>query len=125
MSPWQRPDEALVELLGEIVAEIEFDQPTEHRVMFGCPAYFTGGNMFAGVWQDTLMLRLPEDERAAVLVAGGHPFEPMPGRVMKQYVGLPAALAAERAAAAVWVGKAAAFAASLPPKEKKPRSKKR
>ncbi len=125
MSPWQRPNETLVELLSEIVAGIEFEQPTGHRLMFGCPSYFTGGNMFAGVWQDTVMLRLPEDDRAAVVAAGGHPFEPMPGRVMKQYVSLPAALAGDRATTAAWVRKAAAYAASLPPKEKSRRTKKR
>jgi len=33
-------------------------------------------------------------------------------------------MVADRDTAAVWVGKAAAYAASLPPKEKKPRTKK-
>ena len=92
--------------------------------MFGCPAYFTGGNLFAGVWQETMMLRLSEDDRAAVTAAGGVPFEPMPGRGMKEYVALPPAMVADPAVAAMWVGKAAAYAASLPPKEKKPRKKK-
>ncbi len=38
--------------------------------MFGCPAYFANGNMFAGVHQSSLMLRLPEDERAEVVRLG-------------------------------------------------------
>ena len=38
--------------------------------MFGCPAYFTGGNLFAGVWQETVMLRLDEAGRAAGHVPG-------------------------------------------------------
>ena len=29
--------------------------------MFGCPAYFTNGNLFAGVHQSSLMVRLPEN----------------------------------------------------------------
>ena len=65
MSPWEKPNEKLVRLLDEIVATLEFDAPVDSRPMFGCPAYFTGGNLFAGVWQDTVMLRLSEDERAA------------------------------------------------------------
>jgi TfoX/Sxy family transcriptional regulator of competence genes len=124
MSPWARPDENLVKLLDETVAGIPFDGPVDYRPMFGCPAYFTGGNLFAGVWQETMMLRLSEEDRAEVKAAGGVPFEPMPGRAMKEYVALPPAMVADPAVAALWVGKAAAFAASLPPKEKKPRKKK-
>jgi TfoX/Sxy family transcriptional regulator of competence genes len=124
MSPWEKPNETLVRRLDETVAKLEFDQPVDYRPMFGCPAYFTGGNMFAGVWQDTVMLRLPEDGRAAVAAAGGRPFEPMPGRVMKEYVALPESMVADPEEAAAWVGRAAAYAASLPPKVKKPRKKK-
>ena len=124
MSPWDKPNEQLVKLLDETVAGIEFDAPVDYRPMFGCPAYFTGGNLFAGVWQETMMLRLSEDDRAAVTAAGGVPFEPMPGRRMKEYVALPPAMVSDPAVAAMWVGRAAAYAASLPPKEKKPRNKK-
>ena len=123
MSPWEKPNEKLVKLLDEMVSALELDQPVDYRPMFGCPAYFTGGNMFAGVWQQTMMLRLSEDDRAEVAAAGGRPFEPMPGRAMKEYVALPPGMVGDRDAAAVWVRKAAAYAASLPPKEKKPRKK--
>ena len=124
MAPWRKPDEELVRRLDETVAAIAFDKPVDYRPMFGCPAYFTGGNLFAGVWQETLMLRLSEDDRAEVTAAGGGPFEPMPGRPMKEYVALPPAMVADPDAAAAWVRKAAAYAASLPPKKKKPRKKK-
>jgi TfoX/Sxy family transcriptional regulator of competence genes len=124
MSPWDKPNVRLVKLLDEIVATLEFDAPVDYRPMFGCPAYFTGGNLFAGVWQETMMLRLSEDERAEIAAAGGRPFEPMPGRAMKEYVALPPDMMADRDVAAAWVRKAAAYAASLPPKEKKPRKKK-
>ena len=124
MSPWAKPNERLVKILDEIVATLEFDAPVEYRPMFGCPAYFTGGNLFAGVWQETMMLRLSVDERAEVTAAGGRPFEPMPGRAMKEYVALPPDMMADHDVARLWVRKAAAYAASLPPKEKKPRKKK-
>ena len=124
MSPWDKPNEKLVKLLDEIVATLEFDAPVDYRPMFGCPAYFTGGNLFAGVWQETMMLRLSEEGRAEIAAAGGRPFEPMPGRAMKEYVALPPDMMADRDVAAAWVRKAAAYAASLPPKEKKPRKKK-
>ena len=125
MSPtWRKPDAGLVELLDATIAGLEFDAPVDYRPMFGCPAYFTGGNMFAGVWQDTVMLRLPEDQRALAHTAGATPFEPMPGRPMKEYVALPASMVEDPAKAADWVGRAAAYAASLPPKKKTPRTKK-
>jgi TfoX/Sxy family transcriptional regulator of competence genes len=124
MAPWRKPDEELVRLLDETVAGLDFDDPVDYRPMFGCPAYFTGGNLFAGVWQETWMLRLSGDDRATVTAAGGRPFEPMPGRAMKEYVALPPAMLTDRDAATAWVRKAAAFAASLPPKEKKPRKRK-
>jgi len=124
MAAWRKPDEVLVRRLDETVAALEFDRPVDYRPMFGCPAYFTGGNMFAGVWQETMMLRLSEDDRAEVIAAGGAAFEPMPGRPMKEYVALPASLVADPEAAAAWVRKAAAYAASLPPRKKKPRKKK-
>jgi TfoX/Sxy family transcriptional regulator of competence genes len=121
---WRKPDEELVRLLDETIGSLEFDGPVDFRPMFGCPAYFTGGNLFAGVWQETVMLRLDEDDRAQVAAAGGRPFEPMPGRKMKEYVALPPSMVADRELARAWVRKAAAYAASLPPKEKKPRKKK-
>jgi TfoX/Sxy family transcriptional regulator of competence genes len=124
MATWRKPDEELVRLLDQTISALELDQPVDFRPMFGCPAYFTGGNLFAGVWQETVMLRLPEDERAVAVAAGGGPFEPMPGRPMKEYVAVPRALVADPAEAAVWVRKAAAYAASLPPKQKRPRKKK-
>lgn len=125
MSPaWRKPDAGLVELLDATVAGLEFDAPVDYRPMFGCPAYFTGGNMFAGVWQDSLMLRLPEEQRRLARAAGATPFEPMPGRPMREYVALPASMLEDPAATADWVGRAAAHAGSLPPKQKKPRKKK-
>ena len=118
---WRKPDEELVRLLDETVAGLETDQPIDYKPMFGCPAYFTGGNMFAGVWQDSLMLRLPDGERRQVLESGGGLFEPMEGRPMKEYVVLPPADLADRAALKDWVTRAAAYAASLPPKAPKKR----
>ena len=59
--------------------------------MFGCPAYFANGYLFTGVHQDTIMLRLPEEQRAEMSSVHDEviPFEPMKGRVMTSYVVLP------------------------------------
>jgi TfoX/Sxy family transcriptional regulator of competence genes len=118
---WEKPSPKLVRKLDDAVATAAQASgvPVELKPMFGCPAYFTNGNMFAGVHQSSLMLRLPEEGRAEVMAQGGGPFEPMPGRAMKEYVVLPEAVLADAAVTAAWVRRGAEFAASLPPKAKK------
>ncbi|MBV9119503.1 MAG: TfoX/Sxy family protein, partial [Chloroflexi bacterium] len=80
------------------------------------------GNMFAGLHQDALVLRLPERELAEFMAQpGARPFEPMPGRPMKGYAVAPAALLADRPALSGWLERAFDAAARLPAKETKPR----
>jgi len=89
----------------------------EPRKMFGYSAAFANGNMFAALHEAGLVLRLPEKEREAFLhQEGARRFEPMPGRVMREYVVAPEALADEKAALRGWVTKACRYASSLPAK---------
>ncbi|MCK7500271.1 MAG: TfoX/Sxy family protein [Comamonadaceae bacterium] len=37
--------------------------PHEKKKMFGCPAFFAQGNMFAGVYRSSIFLRLGEEDR--------------------------------------------------------------
>src|SRR5512140_1481941 len=37
----------------------------EHRLMFGYPALFVGGNMVSGLYESTWFVRLAEPERSA------------------------------------------------------------
>ncbi len=49
--------------------------------------------MLCGVFADRLMLRLSDEDRARFLkLPGARPFEPTPGRVMKEYVEVPPGL---------------------------------
>ena len=91
----------------------------EVRKMFGFPAAFIGGNMTAGLHQETVMVRLPEAEREARIADGWALFEPMPGRPMREYVALPPAVAADVAATRDWIERAAAHVRTLPPKPAK------
>ena len=91
----------------------------ERRKMFGYPAAFVNGNMAAGLHQAGLVLRLDEESRGALLSKGGPPFEPMPGRVMRDYVVAPQQFAAKRAELKRWLARSIAYASSLPPKAKK------
>ena len=91
----------------------------EHRTMFGYPSVFLNGNMLACVFQDRIMVRLSEPDRAEALAAGGKLFEPMPGRAMKEYAELPAAVAGDPVALRRWVERGRKYVAALPKKAKK------
>ena len=92
------------------------------RPMFGQLSAFVNGNMFAGVFGDAMFVRLPDDQRALVLKAGGGDFEPMPGRPMKGYVSLPPAWKDEVVRA--WMSKSMDWVREMPPKAPGARKKK-
>ena len=104
----------------ELVARFETasaDLPgATRRQMFGYPAAFANGHMFAGLHQDRWVVRLPEEARTRLIGLGGTPFEPMPGRPMREYVVLPPEIAADATAARAWLEQSVAFVLSLPPK---------
>ena len=105
-------------------AALPGDALVQRRQMFGYPAAFVNGNMFAGVWQSHIVLRLPEPKRAEIIeTAGAEPFVPM-GRAMREYVIAPPAMLTDREALALWLNEAFRFGAALPLKEAKPRRKK-
>jgi len=101
--------------------------PAERRLMFGYPAGFVNGNMFAGVFEDRMHVRLPEHQRNDLIKLGGRAFEPMPGRPMREYVEVPPSIVANRAALSEWINNALNYTVSLPAKKnsKKARAKKR
>lgn len=115
---WRKPSAELVARFKEAAAGID---GLEHRQMFGMPAAFVGGNMTAGLHQDTIIVRLPGDLRQERLAAGWSMFEPMPGRPMREYVALPPGVAADADEARTWVQHAAEYVRTLPPKQVRPR----
>ena len=116
MEPWRKARPEMVEHFHEAVAGID---GLEVRKMFGYPAGFIGGNMVAGLHQDSIMVRLPDDERQARLDDGWSLFEPMPGRPMREYVALPPEVVSDVDATRGWIERAATFVRTLPPKEAK------
>lgn len=95
------------------------------RKMFGFPAAFVNGNMMGGLFQDSMMLRLSAADLATIREkAGAKPFEPMPGRVMREYVVVPEAILKSKVELNMWVGKAFAYTSSLPAKPTKASGKK-
>ena len=113
---FEKPSQRVTEAFDAVVPP----PPVERRKMFGMPACFVHGNMFAGVYGQNIMLRLPEAEREKLLRVGGAPFAPM-GRAMREYVTVPPAYFDDRTRLRRWMKKAQAFAESLPPKEPKAR----
>jgi len=93
--------------------------------MFGFPAAFINGNMFMGLHQEDMVLRLPDDARTELLrTTGARIFEPMPGRPMREYVVVPPALLKDRTKLSAWARRALEYSSSLPPKVKKAAAKK-
>jgi TfoX/Sxy family transcriptional regulator of competence genes len=111
------------ELIAAFDAALPDDRRVQRRKMFGYPCAFTGGNMFTGLHQENLIVRLPEEERARLLrEPGAAVFEPMPGRQMKQYVAVPPEVIEDGEELRGWMTIALDYAASLPPKGPKPKA---
>ena len=122
--PKLRP--APAELIRVFERAMRFLPEAEPRKMFGYPCAFVSGNLFAGLHQENLMVRLsPEDRAIFLAIAGTKPFEPMPGRPMRDYVVAPANIVNSENELNVWLWKAFQYAQSLPPKVKKARSAKK
>jgi len=120
---WKKVNEQMCEILDEALAPYD----CEKRKMFGCPAYFINNNMFAGVHQDIIILRLSEQDRAEIRKEHDEigPFEPFEGRPMKEYVGFPEPLASDADIFAPWVKRSFEWAVTLPPREKKKKKPKK
>ena len=107
----------------EVVAAFDKAVPVSssvtRRPMFGYASAFVNGNMFAGTFQDTIVVRLAETDRAALLkVKGAAPFEPM-GHPMKEYVVVPASMATKPKDLNAWIGRGHRYALTLPAKTAK------
>jgi len=94
----------------------------ERRKMFGYPAAFVNGNMAAGLFRDSVVFKLGENDRDALLKSGGKPFVVM-GRSMGAFVAGPQDFKDRPAEMKKWIARSAAFAATLPPKAKSGRKK--
>lgn len=105
------------ELVARFDAAAERFPIAERRKMFGYPALFVGGNLITGLFADSWMIRLAEDDLAELLaVSGATTFSPMPGRTMKGYATLPPGVVADDGALDAWLARAIDFGKTLPAK---------
>jgi TfoX/Sxy family transcriptional regulator of competence genes len=116
---WEKASVELSDILGQAAEPFPL---VERRKMFGGLTLFVNGNMFAGVHGRKIVLRLAEAERAgAQAEAGALPFEPMPGRVMKEYVVVPEAVWSNPEMLEEWIGRSVEYVGAMPAKEAKPK----
>lgn len=115
---WKKAPPELVTLIDSALEGFQ----AHRRVMFGYPAYFVNRNMFAGLYEDSLIMRLSPQDKATLLSTfdEASQFEPMPGRPMKEYVALTESLYSDRSTTDEWLRRSYEYARSLPPKEPKP-----
>lgn len=115
MPKWTPAPESLVRIFEKAMKSVPEGQL---RKTFGYPSATLNGNMFTGLHNDKMILRLSEPDRAALARLGGSPFEPMPGRPMKEYVVVPESILKSEAQLDAWLQKALAYSKTLPPKTK-------
>jgi TfoX/Sxy family transcriptional regulator of competence genes len=119
---WTKAPQGLMDLFVESLP----DAPgVTGRKMFGYPAAFVNGNMMAGVFGDGVFARLPPSLRAELeRDFAARPFEPMAGKPMKDYLGLPDEILADEPRLAEVLAAAYRATAALPRKAAKPKGAK-
>ena len=118
---WKKPSPELMDLLTKRMGSFEADK----KKMFGSTVYFSNGNMFIGVHEDHIFLRLSEKDRSELVAMykEAAQFEPMKGRPMREYMNIPPALYEEKSVFDLWIGRSLDYAKSMPPKASKTKTK--
>jgi len=114
---WRKSPPELVQLFDQVVPE---GAGITRRKMFGYPCAFVNGNMCTGLHQESMIVRLPQEDRNALIEQHGaslfKPFGSDNKMTMREYVALPPAILADPDAVGAWVMKSVQFTSSLPPK---------
>lgn len=120
--PWQKSSADLVNLFEQLVPAAP---NIEHKKMFGCNCAFVNGNLFSGLFEQSMTFRLSPADLAAFLDQPdtAH-FEPMPGHKMKGYGILHHPFATGEDVLAGWIRCSLEFASKLPAKGMKAKAKK-
>lgn len=114
---WKKPSQELIKLL---IARME-PFGAQKKTMFGSTVYFANDNMFVGVHEDHIFLRLPEAGRKELLARfnDAAQFEPMKGRPMREYMIIPPVLYEDKESFGLWVKQSMDHVMSLPIKPEK------
>jgi hypothetical protein len=107
------PSQAMADHLAEHVSRFD----CEKRKMFGHPCYFIHGNMFAGVFAESIFARFSVEDRGILdSERSGVLFEPVKGRSMKEYRVLTPGILEDPVRFDVWLGRSYDYTSTLPPK---------
>ena len=117
---WKPAPPELVSLFERVIPT---DPAIERRKMFGYPAVFVNGNMFAGLHEDRLVLRLADDAIGEMKKRGARDFEPMAGRPMKGWIVVPHEVLADAGLTRRWISRAFEHVSEMPRKAKKSKVK--
>jgi TfoX/Sxy family transcriptional regulator of competence genes len=111
---WQKAPAELIMFLDTVMES----RKLERRVMFGYPVYFVNKNMFLGIFQDSLFIRLSEELLRELDPTGKifKTFAPMAGRIMKSYYIIPKKMYDDLDPL---IDKSLVYAKTLKPKDKK------
>lgn len=121
-SNWRKSPAELVLFFKNLMSD---QSGIELRSMFGYPCAFINSQMFTGLFADSMIIRLPETERKQFqTLDGASPFEPFPGRPMKEYSVIPGKMIESPDELKTWLAISMDYAASLPEKVKKLSKKK-
>ncbi|MCE7746232.1 MAG: TfoX/Sxy family protein [Candidatus Heimdallarchaeota archaeon] len=118
---WKKPSEDLMELLATLLEPYNCTS----RKMFGSLTYFINNNMFAGVHEDIIFLKLSEKDRKEIKeeFLDISQFEPLEGRKMREYIVLDEDIYRDIPTLEKWIERAVSYVSSLPPKVPKQKKK--
>ena len=66
---WEKSSERLIALFGELAPK---EAAVSVKKMFGWPCCFVNGNLFAGLHKQSMIFRMPDADRAAVVDTRWH-----------------------------------------------------
>lgn len=109
----QEKAQQFADILQDAILEIDPSINFHWRRMFGGAGYYANGRFFAAWFRgETFALKLPENEREALLAVAG-------AQEHGSYVEVPKAFLTDTPLLAEWVEKSIAYAKSLPVKKKR------
>ncbi len=114
---WEKSPQYLID---NFYAIMQLFPEAELRKMFGYPCAFFNGNMFVGLHESNLAVRLnAKDREKALQEQWGYIFAPIAGRIMKEYVALAEKVISNEDALHKVIEKSFAYVQTLPIKLKK------
>ncbi len=114
------------ELVERFKKALPDDPSIEPRSMFGYPCAFVGGNFFSGLFEELVVIRMPEPQKSELdALAKAEPFSPMKKKPMSGWYVVPPSIANSASALADFLEDALALAKELPAKKKAKKSPKK